>query len=196
MRVARILHRAALVGLVLFLAVGLSQAAEFTATTVTKTGGTNKPGKIYVKGNKARHEIKLAGQTSIQILRPDKNVVWVIMPNQKTYMEMPLDQEAHQKMFLNLTEKQKARMKKVGTETVNQYECDKYETTMPYRGKSTKFYVYLAPELGVPIKMETQNGSFSTELQDIKTGQLKDSLFERPQGYKKIKIPLSMPPRK
>lgn len=196
MQFQRLLGATALVALILLLSAGLSQAAEFSATTLTKAGGTQTPGKVYVKGKKARHEIELRGQTSIQILRPDKKVLWVILPQQKAYMEMPLTQEAHQKMLLHLTEKQKAEMKKVGTETVNQYDCEKYEATLPYKGKSTKFYVCIAPELGVPIKMENQKGSFSTELKDIKTGQVADSLFEPPEGYKKMKMPLSMPPMK
>ena len=73
-----------------------------------------------MKGQKARNEIKIAGQTNIQILRPDKNVIWVVIPQQKAYMEMPLTQESQEKMFPNLTEKQKAKMKKVGTETVQE----------------------------------------------------------------------------
>ena len=178
------------------LSAGLTQAAEFTANIITKAGVKEIPGKVYVKGQKARNEIKIAGQTNIQILRPDKNVIWVVIPQQKAYMEMPLTQESQEKMFINLTEKQKAKMKKVGTEAVNNYACDKYETTMSHQGKSVKFYVWIATELGVPIKMVAQDGSFSTECKDIKTGEVSDSLFEPPQGYNKMKLPMALPPMK
>ena len=180
----------------LFLWAGLTQAAEFTANVITKAGGKEIPGKVYVKGQKARNEIKIAGQPNIQILRPDKNLIWVIIPQQKAYMEMPLTQESQEKMFFNVTEKQKAKMKKVGNETVNNYACDKYETTMSHQGKSAKFYIWIATDLGVPIKMAAQDGSFSTECKDIKTGDVSDSLFEPPQGYKKMKMPLGLPPMK
>lgn len=196
MRVQRLLGTVAIVVLILFLWTGLSPAGEFSATTITKAGDTKIPGKVYVKGNKARNEITTGGQTSIQILRPDKNVLWVIIPQQKAYMEMPLTQEAQEKILLNLTEKQKAQMKKLGTETVSNYDCEKYETTMSYKGKAAKFFVCIAPELGSPVKMETQDGSFVTEFKDIKTGQLADSLFEPPPGYRKMKMPPSMPPTK
>jgi len=181
---------------ILFLSASLTQAADFTANVITKASGKEIPGKVYVKGQKARNEIKIAGQTNIQILRPDKNVIWVVIPQQKAYMEMPLTQESQEKMFPNLTEKQKAKMKKVGTETVNNYACDKYETTMSHQGKSVKFYVWIATELGVPIKMVAQDGSFSTECKDIKTGEVSDSLFEPPQGYNKMKLPMALPPMK
>lgn len=185
----------AMLALILFLFIGLSQAAEFTATTVTKTGELKIPGMVYVKGNKIRNEIQAAGQTGIHIIRPDKNLMWVILPQQKTYMEMPLTEEAHQNL-LTLTENQKAKMKKIGTETVNNYACEKYETTMSHQGKATKFYVWVAPELGMPLKVVTQNGSFSSEIKDIKTGEVEASLFEPPPGYRKMKMPLSMPPMK
>jgi hypothetical protein len=185
-----------LVALILFLSAGLTQAAEFTANVITKAGGKEIPGKVYVKGQKARHEIKLAGQPNIQILRPDKNLLWVVMPQQKAYVEMPLTQEAQEEMFFTLTEKQKARMKKVGTETVDNYACDKYETTMSHQGKDAKFYLWFANELGAPIKIASQDGSFSSESKDIKIGEVSDALFEPPQGYNKLNMPLPRPPMK
>jgi hypothetical protein len=180
---------------VLFLAASLTQAAEFTATMVTKAGGLEIPGKVFVKGEKMRNEMQTAGQTGIHIMRPDKQVVWIVLPQQKAYMEMPISQEAQQKM-LTLTEKQKAAMKKVGAETVNGYVCDKYETTMSHQGKSMKVFTYVATDLGIPIKMVSADGSFSVAYKDIKPGQVADSLFEPPQGYQKMKLPFAMPQMK
>jgi hypothetical protein len=178
-----------------WLATGLAQATEFTATMVTKAGGKEIPGKIYVKDNKVRNELQVAGMASIHIMRPDKKVVWIIMPQQKAYMEMPFSQEAQQKL-LPLTEEQKAKMKKVGAETVNGYACDKYETTMSHQGKAMQVFTWLATDLGMPIKIVSADGSFSMEYQDIKPGEVGDSLFEVPQGYQKMKLPFAMPPSK
>ncbi len=99
---------------ILLLAAGLARAAEFSATMVTRAGGMEIPGKIYVKDNKVRNEVQAAGLASIHILRPDKKAVWIIMPQQKAYMEMPFTQEAQQKL-LPLTDSQKAKMTKGGT---------------------------------------------------------------------------------
>jgi hypothetical protein len=179
-------------GTILLLWAGLAQAAEFSASMITKAGGMEIPGKVYVKGDKMRNEIQAQGQTIINIMRPDKKVVWIIMPQQKAYMEMPITQETQQKM-MTLTEKQKAKMKKVGTETIEGYTCNKYETTMDLQGKSTTMYTWIATDLGMPIKVVSQDGSFSTEFKDIKPGEMADSLFEAPQGYQKMKMPFAMP---
>ena len=175
------------------LSASLAQAAEFTATFITKAGGMEIPGKVYVKGKKVRNEVQTQGQNIAHIIRPDKNLFWLVMPQQKAYMEMPITQEIQQKI-LSLSDKQKAEMKKIGTETVNNYVCDKYESTMPPKGGSRKLYIWVATELGIPIKMVAQDGSVSMEYTDIKTGELADSLFEPPQGYQKMKMPFSMPP--
>jgi outer membrane lipoprotein-sorting protein len=178
-------------GTIFLLSASLAHGAEFSAKVITKAGGMEIPGKMYVKGEKARNEVQMAGHPSVQIMRPDKKVVWVIMPQQKAYMEMSFTKEHEQKM-LNISEQAKAKMKKVGTETVNGYECDKYETTMGPEGKSPKQFIWIAPKLGVPIKMVTADGSFSMEYKDIKPEKLEDSLFELPQGYHKMKIPVPM----
>jgi hypothetical protein len=180
---------------IFLLAAGLAQAAEFTATLVTKAGGKEIPGKVYVKDNKMRNEVEVAGMASVHILRPDKKVVWIIMPQQKAYMEMPFNKEAQQKL-LPLTEEQKAKMKKVGTETVNGYACDKYETSLSHQGKAMQVFTWLATDLNLPIKIMSADGAFAMEYQDIKPGAVADTMFEVPQGYQKMKLPFALPPMK
>jgi hypothetical protein len=193
------IRKRSLLGVVLVTIVllwaGLTQAAEFSATMITKAGGHEIPGKVYVKGDKMRNEIQAAGHPMVNIMRSDKKVVWLIMPQQKAYMEMPITADTQQKM-MSLTEKQKAKMQKVGTETIDGYTCDKYETTMDHQGKSMKVYTWIATDLGVPIKIVSEDGSFSMEYKDIKTGGVADSLFEAPQGYQKMKMPFAMPSAK
>lgn len=97
---------------------------------------------------------------------------------------------------MTMSPKDKPNMKLVGTETINGYECDKYETTVSHKGKTTKHYAWISKKLGMPIKMTSADGSFSMEYQDIKPGKLSDSLFEPPKGYRKMKMPFPGPPKK
>jgi hypothetical protein len=182
-------------GTMLLLWAGLAQAAEFSATMITKAGGMELPGKVYVKGDKMRNEIQASGHPIINIMRPDKKLVWIIMPQQKAYMEMPIHPGTKQQM-MTLTEKQKAKMKKVGSETIDGYTCEKYETTMDQQGRPMKVYMWIATDLGVPIKVAAEDGSFTMEYKDIKPGEIADSQFEAPQEYKKMKMPFAMPPPK
>jgi len=175
--------------------VGLAQATEFSATMVSKMHGQEMTGKIFIKGDKVRTESEAQGQTSIMIVRPDKNVLWILMPQQKVYVETPLSDDPQQKM-MTMSPQDNPNMKLVGTETIKGYECDKYETTASHEGQTTKHYAWISKKLGMPIKTTSADGSMSMEYQDIKVGKLDDSLFEPPKGYRKMPMPVPMPPAK
>ncbi len=171
---------------------GWVQAAEFSAQMVTQGADSEGlQGKVYVKGNKIRQEFVGGEGAHISILRPDKKVVWMLMPDQKIYMEMPLTPQTSAKMMQ--APQDQSRMKLVGTEEVNGYAADKYEATDQEGGKSSTQYVWVAKKLGWPIKMTSSDNSFAMEYRNIKEGGVSDSLFEVPAGYQKMSMPAGMP---
>jgi outer membrane lipoprotein-sorting protein len=176
----------------MFLGVGAAQAAEFSATMIAKSGGQETQGKIFVKGDKVRNEIKAGGETQISIIRPDKKMMWLIMPAEKSYMEMPLNPQASAQTMIKKPESQ-VEMKLLGQETVNGYETEKYETSVKHRGKAVKEYIWLSKKLGMPIKVAAVDGSHSMEYRDIQEGGISDALFQPPQGYQKMQMPMGMP---
>jgi outer membrane lipoprotein-sorting protein len=183
---------AMVVGIALgFLLVSLAQAADFSAVVVTKSGGQQMQGKIYMKGNNIRREFSTPEGKSVSILRADKKVMWMLMPGQKMYMEMPFGKETLSKA-LNLP-KDKATMNLLGTEKLNGYDTEKYEATVNTGAGTSKVIMWVAKKLGVPIKIESADKSFSQDYQDIKEGGVSDSLFEIPAGYHKMAMPAGMP---
>lgn len=183
--------------IILCLSPSLAQAAELSANVITKADGEEMRGKIFMKGQKIRNEFDAGGQTNVSIVRPDKKVVWMLMPAEKMYMEMPITEEAQEKILIKKPEDQ-VKMKLVGTETVNGYECEKYEYEVPIspEGQPSKHFTWIAKKLQMPIKAMAADGSFSMEYQDIKVGGVADSLFEVPQDYQKMAMPFQMPPMK
>jgi outer membrane lipoprotein-sorting protein len=178
-----------LVALILALPA-LTQAAEFSAEITMKGGDTpGTHGKVYIKGDKFRQEFDMGGVKHTSIMRGDKQLVWMVIPDQKVYMEMPLTPQAKAKM-LKMPQDQ-AKMKLLGTETVNGYEADKYEVAGT-RGQGSKEYVWVAKKLGMPLKMTSADGSFSIEYHNIKEGGVPDSVFEVPAGYQKMAMPMGM----
>ena len=180
-----------LTAIILACFLGLAQAADFSAKVVSHMGPQKVQGKVYLKGEKMRQEFSMGGGKSINIARPDKNVMWVLMPAQKFYMEMPF-QETDLAKTMRMP-KDKTKMKLVGTETVNGYETEKYETVVKSDGKTMKFDLWVAKKLGVPIKMVSKDGSYSMEYLDIKEGNVPDSVFKVPSGYRKMPMPQGMP---
>ena len=72
-----------------WLGAGLAQAAEFSALVVSRSGSQESQGKVYFQGEKMRQEVSTPEGQTINIARPDKQVMWMVLPGQKMYMEMP-----------------------------------------------------------------------------------------------------------
>jgi outer membrane lipoprotein-sorting protein len=171
--------------------LGPALAAEFSAVVVTRADSQETKGKIYIQGEKMRQEFSSPEGKTVNIARPDKKVMWVLMPSQKMVMEMPFSQADLKKTMA--MPKDKAEMKLLGPETVNGYETEKYETSMKTNGKTVKSFVWVSKKLGVPLKMVSEDGKFSMEYLEIKEGGVAAELFEVPQGYQKMTMPAGMP---
>lgn len=165
----------------------LVQAAEFSARMVTKFPSQQQEGKIYVKGDRMRRETSAGPKAQIVIVVPEKKVVWMLQPQERTYMEMPI--QAGQSATLMEMPKDKGDMKLLGTEKINGHDTDKYETKAKHHGGEMKYFIWVSKKLGQPIKMASPDGSVTMEYLDIKEGGVADNLFEVPQGYKKKSMP-------
>jgi hypothetical protein len=177
------------VAVILFLS-GSSIAAEFSADLILKQGGTNTTGKVYVKGDKTRQEFVQQGQKQVTIMRPDKGVTWVLMPEEKIYMEMSSQGGATYDPQLDQNIKDKAEIKLLGKETINGYICDKYQYI--YRDTSMGTLTqWISKQLNYPIKSEykSPSGYMLTEYKNIQEGNVQDSLFEVPGNYMLMSVP-------
>jgi outer membrane lipoprotein-sorting protein len=164
-----------------------SPAAEFAGKTVTRERNVTIPGKIYVKDGKLRQEfIDEKGQT-ITILRQDKKVVWVVLPVNRTYMEVPLKPK-WPGQFIQIPPDAKTK-RLVGNERVLGFDAQKFEVNVSGREGLEKQTFWVATKLGLPIKVEIPSRNFSMEYRDITERNLPDRLFEIPHGYQKVTVP-------
>ncbi len=172
-----------LVILVTLTTFGFSLAAEFSADfSVKTTGEDDVKGKIFVKGNKIRQEVTEEGDTQIMIIRPDKNVTWMITPEEKMYMEIPYESDS-QSVEPWTPEKEKSA-KYLGEETVNGHAAKKYEIVE--EGEKVTYWV--SKKLNFPVKIEDSESVM--EYRNIKEVSVADSQFEVPSGYTKMTMPV------
>lgn len=179
-------------------ACSISFAAEFSAdVSIHGIRGNFRTGKIYVKGDKIRQEMKMMGRSSINIIRKDKKVTWILMPESRQYMEMPIrnndlnNGKPDEKALKAIG----ATIKHIGRQTVNGQVCDKYLITYKDKRSST---IWVSPKLQTMVKTEsaTPMGKMVMEYKNFKTGKIPDSLFNIPAGYKKMArkdMPIGMP---
>lgn len=173
--------------LLILIIPALAWGADFSAQMIVKDGPKLFPGKIYVSDGKMRQEFIDERGQSVTIVRPDKKVVWVLIPPGRTYLEMPLTTKLPGQ-FLQIPP-QAANKHLVGHDLIEGYETDKYQVSVP-GGRSCEIQNYwVAKKLDLPIKMECKERHFSLEYKTIKEGKVPDRLFDVPPGYRKATTP-------
>jgi hypothetical protein len=162
-----------------------SFAFEMTADMVIKQGPKTQNGTTAIKGEKIRVQMK--GQSEYTIMRGDKKVNWVVIPQEKSYMEMHFDPA--KKPRIEEKVKGEVSRKLIGSETIDGHPTKKYEVTVKDQGRTDKFYQWIATDLdNFPIKTAALDGTWSTEYKNINKSAA-DTLFEVPSGYEKMAIP-------
>jgi len=173
----------AVLGSILFaflLTIGLVRAADFSADVFNTYQGQATQAKIFVQMEKIRMETP--GIEEYTILRTDKRVIWIVIPEEKTYIEI----QSSQPQGTGVKMIGEVSRQYLSSETVNGYATNKYE--VHYLDKDTlhKAHQWIASDLNYPIKISALDGSWSTEYRNIRIGLQPDNLFEIPQGFDKI----------
>jgi hypothetical protein len=175
----RVLLMLLLAGLaVMILATAGLAAQEFSADMVSTTKAGTVTGKIYVSQDKTRVEMS----KSISISRIDKKVVWVLMPEQKMYSENQLKPE---QMASATPDKMPGEVERtlIGPEKLDGKNVLKYKITYTESKKKVVIWQWILADTSFPVKTASEDGSWTTEFKNLKTGKQPESLFEIPEGY-------------
>jgi outer membrane lipoprotein-sorting protein len=173
--------------LALLLLSSAAGAAEFSAQMLVKDGDKVMPGKLYVENGLLRQEFTDERGQTITVVRPDKKVVWVILPKERTYMELPLKRRLPGQ-FIQMPP-DAVQKRPLGKETINGYETEKYQVSVK-SGEGVEFQnIWVAPKLGMPVKLVVERRHFSVEYRDIREGKQAARRFELPAGYQKLASP-------
>jgi hypothetical protein len=147
---------------------------------VNTAGGRAFKGKVFVTKQKMRME----SPQGITITRMDKNIVWILMPQQQMYMEQPLTSSN----IAATTEKMPGEIERqfMALEIIEGRMAKKYKIVYEYNGNRTAILQWIIQDLGIPAKTAAEDGSWTMEYKNIKMGKQSDVLFEVPAGYKKF----------
>lgn len=161
---------------------------EYSVEIVSKVQGQEFASTMYQAKDKTRTETNVQGMSSVSIVRQDQQKMYMLMPMQKMYMEMALNQGGMmQKMPDVGAPKGDVKYEKLGSETVNGVSCDKYKVTVTSEGNANEMIYYIDGE-GRPARTEMSHmgQTMTVDYKNWKTGALDASLFEVPAGYSKM----------
>jgi hypothetical protein len=171
---------------------GTVEASEFLADVVMKGGMMSGSGKVWVKGHKSRQEMGSQAEKMILIMDMDRGYHWTLVPDMKVYQKTKIPAKGkgfHPESFVGMAPGQlDAQVKRLGTETVKGYKCDKYLFTFSDKKMGTMTQ-WFSIKLGYPIKTVNQSdmmGEVITELQNIKKTSIQDRLFNVPSDYREM----------
>jgi hypothetical protein len=165
--------------------IGIAFAEDFSADILTRNEAGAFQGKVYVAKSKIRME--MAG--AVNITRLDKNTSWMLMPDQKKYMDLPMDLQN----VVAGQDKMPGEMQRelVGQETIEGRKADKYRIVYSSKGQKQVIYTWLLSDINMPVRTQAEDNSWMMEYRNISVGSQPDELFEIPAGYEKISM--SMP---
>ena len=161
-------------------------AIDLSSDMVATANGQKHASRIYVQGAKVR--VESGQQAGYSIVRPDRNVVWMVMPEMKSYMEMRLDPSKQPRTGEKV--QGEVSRKLLGSETVDGHPTQKYEVAYKDRETNQKMYQWMATDINFPVKMAAIDGSWTIEYRNIKMVAQPDSLFEVPAGFQKSSMAL------
>ncbi len=146
--------------------------------------------KMFKGKDKVRVETQVhtaQGTTNgVSITRMDKGVIWIILPQQKSYMEMKL-KPADIAKYKEISAAGEGRGKFIDTLKVDGKQADRYDIAKA----SCKGYSYFQTGTMLPMKIDLDCGAKHTitDFRNMKVAAQPQSLFEVPAGYKLLNAP-------
>lgn len=165
----------------------LQPQVAFSASRVISVSGMEQSieGPYYYSPGRHRSEMTMEGQTFTAIIREDRDLIWMLMPQLNMYMEMSFDErELGRGGAFEGAEILESR--EVGREDVNGMRTTRYDVTVRNPDGDTATGTLWATAEMIPMKMDMVVDSGERvilELRDVQIGPQADELFEVPAGY-------------
>jgi hypothetical protein len=158
-------------------------AEEFSADVSNQTKLGNMSGKIYVSDGNVRMEMPGA----ITITRMDDMMAFILIPEQKAYMEQKIDPY----IFASTTSSIPGETERtfVADESLGGRNTKKYRVSYTSLAGSATMVQWKDPSISMPIRTADIDGKWSIEFSNIVTGPQNDSLFDIPDSYNKFIMP-------
>lgn len=157
--------------------------ASFSADEIVTSGGQRKKGRIFVAEKAIRAEGDENGQKYITIVRLDRDLVWSLSVQRKSYTEMPLGYGRGGSLARQPDTPRGCRA--LGEEKVGGVLATKEECRIPLKGGNYVETRWASKELGGTV-IKQVSGRQTLEFENIKRESLDPALFEIPAGFRKV----------
>lgn len=199
MKPLRLLLAAALFAAPLAISTAPAQAQDIWSTKVSYSadrkidtqGMPQATAKVYVTPEAERWEMVVEGRKSIMLFRKDRKQVFVVLDDQRKFIEIP----AEQSELPGVKPEGDVQLTPAGNENVEGVPTTKYRMTVQ-SSASGKFegFIWVSAD-NIMMKMdgvggaEGQTAKIAVIMRNVKVSPQDPRLFEIPQGYTKLDPP-------
>lgn len=170
---------------------GNNPTVEYSALSTTETEEATFSGMIYHANNKERREMNADGEKMTIITRHDKKKSYMLMPEEKAYMEMAMGQSSDASDLSGYEFEQTV----VGPEEINGIKTTKSKIVAKRTKDGSKFGgFWWTTKENIVVKMDMLSidkdgkARMKMQLTDLKIGKQDPKLFDIPADYS----PMSM----
>ncbi len=160
-------------------------SAEFSATMIIKRGARSGQARIMYKKDRFRIDIVGKKGKRRMIIRRDIGAIWFVDLADRKYREVKTKKLAGALALAKRLPGEKER-RLLAEEKVSGLSTKKYLVIFERRGREARVYQWVAPSLGVPVKIHYLKRKLGWQLRDIKVAPQPDRLFELPPGLRKM----------
>jgi outer membrane lipoprotein-sorting protein len=164
---------------------------EYSADSTLDAAGMKMRTRVYYSPGKQRREVTSDGQQQVMILRVDKSISWMLMPDSRQYMDMPLSTGMESSGAVEGYEVQRTA---AGKERVNGLDTTRYKAVLETpAGIRLEGFIWVT-EQGLLVKLDANatgsevSGRMRMDVTNVRFGPQDPRLFEIPAGYTKYQL--------
>jgi hypothetical protein len=178
------------------LTLGSQPTVDYSADCVMVTEAGRVPSKVWFSRGKERREMALGSGVTTVITRPDKKVVWTLVPEVRQYQETPITENVIRAPFAGEVPPFEIEQTYVDDEVVDGIPCRKTKVILTDRSNGAKLGGFFwTTRDGILLRAEAaakSEGSaalFKLELTNVVIAPQPAELFEVPSGFTKTWVP-------
>ncbi|MCC6301437.1 MAG: hypothetical protein IT489_01390 [Gammaproteobacteria bacterium] len=168
-------------------------AVDYSADETMETAEFSIEGQVYASQGKERRETLMEGMRQIMILRPDKKLIWTLMPDQRMYIEVkPGTDKAGSGADPGDLSGYEIEQTTLGEEEVNGVMTTKSKIVMTGKTGAKMGGFWWTSKDGIVVKMDVlamdkgDKTRIKKELRNLRVGPQDPALFEIPAGYARM----------
>lgn len=164
---------------------------DYSADYEVETAEGRFAGRLHASPGKERRELRLDGEAAVIITRQDRKALWMLLPEEKAYVEMKPG-EAPDGVDLSGLEVEQTV---VGQEKVNGIEATKSKIVARARDGSKLGGFWWTTREGIVVKLDAlsvekgKKDRIKLQLANLQLRRQDPALFEIPRGFSKMPLP-------